>query len=115
MHQDLGGTDKFTGRTRFRQVIVRADQLPLGLRHLEAFVVPRHKLHLPLVEPVVEALTVERIGLCEHGVVVERVVSRREDRLHLERQPPPRARVVVDELGVVARAAVGGDMVAALP
>ena len=42
------------------------------------------------------------------------MVARRADALHLERQPAARARHVVDELHVVARAAVAGDMFAAL-
>ena len=62
-------------------------------------------LDLRTVEPVAEALAVERVGLGVDGVVVE---GRRLGRLHrhdLEGQPAARPRRVRQELHVVARAA----------
>ena len=57
------------------------------------------------LQPVAEALPVERVSLGEDTGVVERVRARVADALHLEGHPAAVARAVVQELLVVARAA----------
>ena len=58
-----------------------------------------------LRKPVLEAALVESQGLAVDAFVVERMVSWRDDTLHLERQPAAVAGRVAEELGVVARSA----------
>ena len=56
----------------------------LHVGHLEPFVVALQHLHLLVVEPVLESLTVECVGLGEDGIVVDGVLTRVLDALHLE-------------------------------
>ena len=58
-----------------------------------------------LRKPVLEAALVERKGLAVDAFVVERMVSWRDDALHLEGQPAAVASGVRQELGVIARSA----------
>ena len=72
---------------------------------LKLLVVLRQAENLVAVEPVAEALAVERIGLTIDTFIVERTGQRALDALHLEGQPAARARRVREELHVVTRAA----------
>ena len=68
--KDLSGADEDTILVAMRRTIVLADQVLFGLRHLEALVMARQQLHLPVVEPVLEPLQVERVCLGEDGIVM---------------------------------------------
>ena len=89
---------------------VHADKLQLHVGALKITVMGILNLYLLGREIVAEAAEVERIHLTVDALVVERVVARRGDALHLEGHPAAVARGVAEKLRVVARAAEGGDM-----
>ena len=89
-------------------------QFPLLCGRLELAVMLAEAADLGLGEPVVEALTVEGVGLGVDAGVVEGVVAGRADMLHLEGQPTAVAGGIAEELHVVARAAERGDVLAVL-
>ena len=72
---------------------------------LKLAVVAVQLLDFFLRKPVLEAALVERKGLAVDAFVVERMVSWRDDALHLEGQPAAVAGGGRQELGVVARSA----------
>ena len=69
---------------------------------LKLLVVTVQLLDFLLGEPVLEAAPVQGKRLAVDAVVVERMVSWRDDALHLEGQPAAVAGRVAEELGVVA-------------
>jgi len=93
---------------------VHADKLQLHVGALEITVMGILNLYLLGREIVAEAAEVERIRLTVDALVVERMVARRGDALHLEGHPAAVARGVAEKLRVVARAAERGDMRAVL-
>ena len=99
--QDLRRTDKIAAFVFTRQTVVLADQLTFRLGHLEPFVVARHQLHLPVVEPVAEAPQIESVRLGEDRLMVEGMIMRALDALHLERQPAARGILHAEGLKLV--------------
>ena len=93
---------------------IQVHQLVFEAWCLELTVVTVQLLYLFLREPVLEAAPVEGKGLGIDAFVVERMVSWGDDTFHLERKPTAVAGGVAEELGVVARAAERGNMLAVL-
>ena len=89
-------------------------QLTLLLRRLIMLVVTAEPTNLVLVEPELEAFTIQPVGLGVDALVVEGIIARIADMLNLERQPAAVARGVTEELHVVARPAERGDVLAVL-
>ena len=89
---------------------INVDEILSRLGHFEMRIMLRQLLDIALREPVLEALAVEGIRLGVDVFVVERIVARRQDALHLEGQPAAVARQVREELDVIARAAERGDV-----
>ena len=84
---------------------IQGHQFPFEMRCLKLTVMTVQLLNLFFREPVLEAALVQSQGLAVDAFVVERMVSWRDDALHLERQPAAVAGRVGQELGVVARSA----------
>lgn len=84
---------------------IQVHQLVFEAWGLKLFVVTAQLLDFFLRKPVLEASLVQSQGLAVDAFVVERMVSWRDDTLHLERQPAAVAGRVAEKLGVVARSA----------
>ena len=116
LRRDTGGKvlqggshiDELAGFALLRLEEMAIHQLPFQISHLEPTVTLTGGL--TVLKPVLEALSVEIVGLSIDALVVERGLQRRLQVLHLERQPATGARRVVEELLVIARAAKRGDM-----
>ena len=111
---DVGRAEELSAFILPRQPIVFHDQLTFRLGHFEALVVAGQQLRLFFAKPIPEALQIEGIGLRKDAGIVKRMLPRRLNALHLERQPPARTRIVVDKLDVITRSAVARDMLTAL-
>lgn len=84
---------------------IQVHQLVFEAWCLKLLVVTVQFLDFFLRKPVLEAALVQGKRLAVDAFVVERIVSWRDDALHLERQPAAVACGVAEKLGVVARAA----------
>ena len=80
--------------------------------HLKRLVMHLQLRFLIRREPVVEALFIEGVGFGIDALVVDGILTRRQDAVHLERQPAAGTGTVVDEDAVVARAAERGEVLA---
>ena len=88
-----------------RSAEIQIYQLVFEAGCLKLAVVTVQLLDFFLRKPVLEAALVESKGLAVDAFVVERMVSWRDDALHLEGQPAAVASGVRQELGVIARSA----------
>ena len=71
---------------------------------LELLVADRQPKDLLTGEPETETLTIECIRLTVDALIVEGLLPRRVDALHLEGQPAAVARRIAEELRIIARA-----------
>ena len=93
---------------------VQVHQFPFEMGCLELSVMLVQLLDFFFLKPILEAALVEGVGFGINGIVVEGVLPRRTDALHLEGQPTAVACGVRQELRVVASATERGDMLAML-
>ena len=98
-------THKLTRLSTTGQTEVLCHQILFVIRCGVRLIMLLQAFYLRLVEPVLEALLIQGVGLGIDTVVVERSGQGRLDAIHLEGQPAARARRVRQELRVVARAA----------
>ena len=93
---------------------VQINQLLFKMRGLELSVMLVQLLDFFFLKPKLEAALVEGVGFGIDCLVVEGVLSWGEDAFDLERKPTAVSCGVRQELGIVACAAEGGDMLAML-
>ena len=93
---------------------IQGHQFPFEMRCLKLTVMMVQLLDFFLRKPVLEAALEEGKRLGIDAFVVERMISWRDDALHLEGQPAAVAGRVRQELGAVACATEGCDMLAVL-
>ena len=93
---------------------VQVHQLLFEMRGLELSVMLVQLLDFFFFKPILEAALVEGVGFGIDGIVVEGMLSWGDDMLYLEGQPTAVACGVGQELGIVACATEGGDVLAVL-
>ena len=93
---------------------VQVHQLLFEMGCLELFVMFVQLLDFFFLKPILKTALVEGIGFGIDGIIVERVLSWGDDMLHLEGQPSAVASRVAEELGIIASATEGCDVLAVL-
>lgn len=98
----------------FGDTKIQSHQLSFEMGCLKLFVMMVQLLDFVFRKPVLETALVEGKGLAVDAFVVERMVTRADDTLHLERKPTAVACRVGQKLSVIASAAERGDMFSVL-